>query len=166
MPLSIVVYSGFMFVLLVYATSIYTKHSFTSVPKIFLDMRVAHMGNKLYIWFTLYRLAMLTFISILQICTVYNTGVFDMNEELFSFMEFSSESLTQFFHSLLDNLFSTVYCSEEVDSKNMKKLEIITTNSMRASRSMMMGMGTGTEGYVTPMLTAQSYSTVFHETLD
>lgn len=81
-------------------------------------------------------------------------------------LEFTVASLTESFDYLLENLFPTVHCSEEVDSKNFQKLEIVTTNSMQASRSMMVGMGAGNEGYVTPMLTAKSYISVFHDSLD
>lgn len=59
-PLSVLVYSTFMFVFLVYATGIYTKHCITFVPKIFVDMQVAHMANKLSNWFTVYRLGPLS----------------------------------------------------------------------------------------------------------
>lgn len=135
---TVLVFSVLMFVLCVYYTFLHAKHCYTNVPKILVDMQIAHLGNKLYSWFTIYRLAMLALIGIIHIFfTMYNTGVFSISGELFINLEVIIDSITKFsitpdfFDFSLEKIVPTVYCSEETDSSHYKNLEIVTTNTIQ-----------------------------------
>lgn len=120
--------------ILVYATCVYTKNCITDVPKIFLDIKVAHFSVKLISWFWIYRMGAVVFLSIY---CIFNFVVFDLAGDVSSNLKVFTDILTEgpftylmeSFKNVLESTIPTVYCSEETDSSNYKGLPVFIQDS-------------------------------------
>lgn len=59
LSLSLLVYSVLLSYFVVYSISVRAKHCYTNVPKFIVDMQIAHVGQKVLTWITMYRFVML-----------------------------------------------------------------------------------------------------------